>query len=70
MDLGLGLPADRLASSRETMFLPLYLMEAFDHATIDIEGQTMPVVARTDTVFWSAERPALMPAWTWPTILA
>ncbi len=69
MDLGLGLPADRIATARETMFLPMYLMEAFDHATVRIEGQPQPLVARTDTVYWSAERATLDPAWPWPSIL-
>ena len=69
MDLGLGLPADEIATARETMFLPMYLMEAFDHATVTIDGQTQPLVARTDTVYWSAERATLEPSWPWPSIL-
>lgn len=69
MDLGLGLSVDRVATPRETVFLPLYLMEHFDHATIVIEGQTLPLVARTDTVYWSDERASLAPSWPWPSIL-
>ena len=69
MDLGLGLPADRIATARETMFLPMYLMEAFDHATVSVEGQPQPLVVRTDTVYWSAERATLDPAWPWPSLL-
>lgn len=35
IDLGLGMPCDMVPSSREYMFLPDYLDEAFDHATIN-----------------------------------
>src|SRR5690606_38528424 len=52
IDWLLGAPVDRIARPYETMFLPDYLMEAFDHATIEIEGREMPLVASTDTVFW------------------
>ena len=69
MDLGLGLPADHIATPRETVFLPLYLMETFDHATVATEGRWGPLVARTDTVVWSEERATLDPAWPWPSIL-
>ena len=45
LHLGLGLPADRIATPRETTFLPLYLMEAFDHATVLIDGTPQPLEA-------------------------
>ena len=35
IDLGLGLPCDKVPSSREYMFLPDKLMEAYDHAEIN-----------------------------------
>jgi len=69
MDLGLGLPADRTATPREAMFLPLYLMEAFDHATITREGRPLPLVARTDAVAGTTEAAALVPARPWPALL-
>ena len=69
MDLVLGLPADRIATPRDAVFLPLYLMETFDHATVATEGRWRPLVARTDTVVWSEERATLDPAWPWPSIL-
>ena len=69
MDLGLGLPADRLATPRDAVFLPLYLMETFDHATVATEGRWGPLVARTDTVVWSEERATLDSAWPWPSLL-
>ncbi len=68
VDLGLGAPADRLATPRETTFLPLYLMASFDHATVRIDGQTGPLVARTDTVAGVAARAAPEPAPPWPAI--
>jgi len=51
-DLALGLPADRPPTAREAMFLPVYLMEAFDHATVTSADTTRPLVAQTDTVQW------------------
>lgn len=50
IDWLLGAPVDRLARPYETMFLPEYLMLAFDHATIHVDGDWAPLVARTDTV--------------------
>lgn len=50
IDWLLGAPVDRVARPYETMFLPEYLMQAFDHATINIDGEWAPLVARTDTV--------------------
>ncbi len=47
-----GPGVDRVAQPYETMFLPLYLRDAFDHTSILIDGAWMPLVARTDTVFW------------------
>lgn len=54
IDLLIGAPVDRPATAREEMFLPDYLMAAFDAATIDADGTTVPLVARTDTVLWIA----------------
>ena len=70
MDLGLGLPADHIATPHEAMFLPDYLMRAFDHATVTFGGWTHPLVARTDTVTWSEDRAEEEAAWPWPSILA
>ncbi len=67
IDLALGTPVDRIASARESMFLPDYLQRAFAHATLTRDGQTVPLVARTDTVFWT-DRPAAR-AWPWPALL-
>lgn len=69
MHLGLGLPADRIATPRESTFLPRYLMDYFDHATVTIDGAPQPLVARTDTVVWSEERARREPSLPWPTLL-
>ncbi len=65
-DLMLGTPTDRVATPREVMFLPVYLMEAFDHATIQADGTTQPLVARTDTTLWFEGYDATEQAFPWP----
>ena len=47
-NLGLGLPADGLASAREEAFLPIELAGQLDRATVG--GR--PLVASRDTLFW------------------
>lgn len=54
IDWLLGSPVDRVAQPYETMFLPEYLMKAFDHATVYTSGSWAPLVARTDTALWIA----------------
>lgn len=65
-DLALGTPTDRTATPREVMFLPIYLLEAFDHATIRIDGTRQPLVTRTDTTFWIDGYEATERAFPWP----
>lgn len=65
-DLVLGMPADRIATPREVMFLPVYLMEAFDHATIRVGAVQRPLVARTDTTLWFEGYDATERAIAWP----
>jgi hypothetical protein len=50
IDVLLGSKIDRVAEPRETMFLPDYLMEAFDYATITIDGRDEPLVAYSERV--------------------
>lgn len=69
-DLGLGTPTDRIATPREVMFLPVYLMEAFDHATIATDGTPRPLVAQTDTTLWFEGYEATEQAFPWPRWLA
>ena len=47
-NLGLGSPADQVATAREQTFLPLELAAQLDHARLG--GR--PLVASRDTVFW------------------
>jgi hypothetical protein len=50
IDLLLGSKIDRVAEPWETMFLPDYLMEAFDHATVKTGGEMQPLVANTEKI--------------------
>lgn len=71
-DVGLGLPSDQIASSREVMFLPEYLFWAFENATVRPEpgaGESKPLVARTDTLFWVDNYDARESAFPWPLAL-
>jgi hypothetical protein len=71
-DIGLGLPSDQIASSREVMFLPEYLFWAFEHATIRSDADATgpkPLVARTDTLFWVDGYDARESAVPWPLAL-
>lgn len=52
INLLLGSPADRPATTRETMFLPLDLFDRFETATVSREESHEQLVARTDTVAW------------------
>ncbi len=70
MDLGLGLPADQLATAREATFLPELLLNHLATGHIDRDGISRPLVIRTDTltggnsITWEpdTERP-------WPAIV-
>lgn len=54
IDLGINLllggRIDRVADSKETMFLPDFLMEEFDKATITVDGEVQPLVSSTSTI--------------------
>jgi hypothetical protein len=70
-NLGLGIPADRVATAREEAFLPLELAAQLDRAAVG--GR--PLVARRDTLFWveGAGLPASapdVPLWTAWLLLA
>lgn len=51
MDIGLGMPADRIATSYDYMFLPEFLMKGFESATIRSNGKTTPLVKNTKVLF-------------------
>lgn len=65
-DLALGTPADRRPTPREAHFLPEYLFEAFNHATVETPDTTRALVARTDTVQWIEGYNATPEAFDWP----
>jgi hypothetical protein len=44
IDIGLGLPVDKVASPYEYMYLPDYIESAFDHAYILRNGKRVPIV--------------------------
>ena len=69
-DLGLGVPADADVSASEAMFLPEYLLAAFNHAQIRVGTEMRPLVTRTDTVTWIEGYDATERAFPWPTALA
>ncbi|MDQ7040600.1 MAG: DUF4105 domain-containing protein [Rhodothermus sp.] len=69
--LALGQRVDRLPTAREIMFLPLDLKSAFDQAQVLRDTAWLPLVARTDTVFWpEGHRPLPAPTWPWLTMLS
>jgi hypothetical protein len=71
MDIGLGSPADRQATAREALFLPVELMRWLDAATVvGVEGDRRPLVSRTDTLTWAPGADDSGRALPWPSILA
>ena len=57
IDLIIGRPADVAASSREYMFLPYKLFDAFEYATIDRDSTKVPMVISTIVVNQSVVLP-------------
>lgn len=47
IDLALGTGIDKTPVYRDMMFAPVYLMDAFSRATIEIDGEREPLVAET-----------------------
>ena len=69
-DLALGLPADESPTPSEAMFLPEYLMAAFDNAEVTTHGITQSLVSRTDTVQWVEGYGTTQDGTNWPSVLA
>lgn len=59
IDLGLGLPVDRVPTAHELMGLPIYMMEAYDEATVEVAGEQVPLVTAKDTLVWVDESEAV-----------
>jgi hypothetical protein len=53
IDICLGLPMDKHASPYEYMFLPDYIEQSFDHATIRRDSTSMPLVKKKISVYES-----------------
>ena len=56
IDLALGADIDRKASSKEYMFLPDYVLEAFSSIEIKDDGKIKPIVKRTEEILLSYEQ--------------
>lgn len=52
----MGLPVDKKATSQTAMFLPDYVYNTLSTTTININGQTLPIV-KTDNVVVEADKP-------------
>ncbi len=50
IDIALGLPTDAIASPSDYMFLPDYLSEGFETATIVQDGKAVPLIMSTKTI--------------------
>ena len=57
IDLILGLPADAKASSRDYMFLPYKLFDAFEYAIIERDSTKVPFVLSTNVINQSVNLP-------------
>lgn len=57
IDLGLGLPIDKVATPEEYMFLPDYIEAAFNHAYIMHDGKEVPLVKETLITYSSQPEP-------------
>ena len=66
MDVGQGLPADAGATWRTELFLPDRLASWVEAARVESKSGSRPLVARTDSIGWTAGRGALDPALNWP----
>jgi hypothetical protein len=69
MDAGQGTPADAEATWRSELFLPDRLASWAAVARVVGENGARPLVARTDSIGWTADRVRLRPALNWPFIL-
>lgn len=53
IDIGQGMPIDRIATPYQYMFLPAYIESGFDHATIMNDSATVPLVASKNVIYES-----------------
>ena len=55
IDLALAMPTDEKATSRDEMFLPINLLEAFDRATVESSQGDTPLVGEKRRIYWNSE---------------
>ncbi|PTN08713.1 DUF4105 domain-containing protein [Mangrovibacterium marinum] len=55
IQLVLGSPADKLASAYDEMFLPQYLFKHFADARLSADGESRPLVLKTNTIYEAPE---------------
>ena len=68
IDIGLGSRIDQEAAPYEYMFLPDYLEYSFDHATVNVNGNRLPLVQKKTTVY-EAHAEDDSPGWLNPWIV-
>ncbi len=66
MDLGLGLPADKIATPYQYMFLPEHLMNGFAGATININGKEEKLVSIQEPLLLNTPDTACTPFYLKP----
>lgn len=64
IDICLGLPMDKKATPYMYMFLPDFIETAFNHATIERNGEKLPLVKRTIVTYESTLEPSTASAIT------
>ena len=65
IDLALGSEIDKPITGREAMFVPMQLMHAIDGATIERDGQRVPLVARTRVMVDGNDDGTVLPPTPW-----
>lgn len=65
IDLALGSGLDYVLDYRKEMFVPMVLMEAFEGATYEIDGNRVPLVAYTQVVNPGSDEGAILPPTSW-----
>lgn len=69
IDLIIGRPADVIASSREYMFLPYKLFDAFEYAVVIRNDEKIPLVQTTHVINQSVKIPESQPIRVSPLVL-
>ena len=67
--LALGPQVDRPVTPYEAMFLPDFLLDAADHATINGPSGPRPLAASPDTLLWIYGYERAQPSFPWPAVL-